>query len=274
MSGTEPAQDQQAVTLTDIGKEYRMKDSSVLALERVDLSVARQEFVCIVGPSGCGKSTLLKIVAGLTSVTRGEVRVFGEQVLGPHRDVGMVFQAPVLLKWRNILNNVLFPVDILKESRKEHVARARELLRLVGLEGFEGRRPSELSGGMQQRAAIARALIHDPRLLLMDEPFGALDQITREQMNMELTRIWAEARKTTILITHSIEEAVFLADRVLVMTARPARVAGIVDVNLPRPRHRDVRLTPEFNEIEGEVERLLGGYDEEHAQRPYPAVEG
>ncbi|MGH3118277.1 MAG: ABC transporter ATP-binding protein [Gaiellales bacterium] len=257
MNEAEPTRSPDAVDLIGVSKTFATRGDSVVAIDGVDLRAAHREFVCIVGPSGCGKSTILKIIAGLTAASTGSVNVFGSPVQGPYKDVGMVFQAPVLLKWRTILNNVLFPIAILKERRRDYIDRAKDLLHLVGLSGFEDRRPEELSGGMQQRASIARALIHDPSLLLMDEPFGALDQITREQMNMELTRIWSETRKTTILITHSIEEAVFLGDRVVVMTPRPGRVAGVVDIDLPRPRDRSVRLTPEFNALEGRVESLL-----------------
>jgi NitT/TauT family transport system ATP-binding protein len=246
-----------AIRLGNIEKTYKTPRGALTAIEDVSIDVATGEFVCVVGPSGCGKSTILKLISGLSPTTSGEVSVFGRTVDGPYPDVGMVFQAPVLLKWRSILGNVLFPLDILKRRGPAGRERAMALLELVGLGGFESRYPNELSGGMQQRAAIARALVHDPRLLLMDEPFGALDQITREQMNIELTRIWSETGKTTVLITHSIEEAVFLADRVVVMTPRPGRVAGIVEIDLPRPREGGIRLTPEFNALEGKVEKLL-----------------
>jgi NitT/TauT family transport system ATP-binding protein len=246
-----------AIRLDNIAKTYKTPRGELAAIEDVGLDVADGEFICVVGPSGCGKSTILKLISGLAPTSAGEVSVFGRAVDGPYADVGMVFQSPVLLKWRSILDNVLFPLDILKRRGPAGRERAIGLLDLVGLKGFENRYPNELSGGMQQRAAIARALVHDPRLLLMDEPFGALDQITREQMNIELTRIWSETAKTTVLITHSIEEAVFLADRVVVMTPRPGRVAGIVEIDLPRPREGSVRLTPKFNALEGRVEELL-----------------
>lgn len=246
-----------AISVRDVDKTYNTDSGMVFAIEDLNFEVEDGEFLCIVGPSGCGKTTLLQIVAGLVQLSGGEVSVFGHAVRSPYQDVGMVFQNPVLLKWRTVEGNVLFPIDILRTGRKHARRRARELLELVGLQGFEDRYPRELSGGMQQRVAIARALVHDPRLLLMDEPFGSLDQITREAMNIELMRIWMEAAKTTMLITHSIEEAVFLADRVVVMTARPGRVAGIVPIDLPRPRPADVRLTPRFNELEGQVDRLI-----------------
>ena len=246
------------VEVSDLAKTYPAKSGPVRALEQVSFDVRDREFVTVVGPSGCGKSTALKIVAGLIPRSGGTVKVFGESVAGPIPDVGMVFQAPVLLKWRTVLDNVLFSIDILRRDRKQYLGVATDLLRLVGLEGFERAYPRELSGGMQQRVAIARALIHDPTLLLMDEPFGALDVMTREQMNLELMRIWSENQKTTILITHSIQEAVFLADRVVVMTPRPGRVAAIVDVDLPRPRLPESRLSPAFLELVQRVGKLIG----------------
>ncbi|MPZ62975.1 MAG: ATP-binding cassette domain-containing protein [Propionibacteriales bacterium] len=247
------------IRLQHVSKRFRTESGIVPAVEDVTFELSDREFLCIVGPSGCGKTTILKAIAGLVPVSAGEITVFGRTVTGPYPDVGMVFQNPVLLKWRTILGNVLFPIDILRGGRKKAKGFAQELLELVGLSGFEGRYPHELSGGMQQRAAIARALVHDPRLLLMDEPFGALDQITREAMNMELMRIWMETGKTTILITHSIEEAVFLADRVIVMTPRPGRISGLVRVDLERPRAASVRLTPAFNELKGQVDQLVRG---------------
>jgi NitT/TauT family transport system ATP-binding protein len=246
-----------AIHLGGVSKTFETKSGPVHALGEVTADIADGEFLCVVGPSGCGKSTILKIISGLISPTSGDVSVFGKDVKGPYRDVGMVFQAPVLLKWRTVLENVLFPIDILKLPRKNYVSRARDLLDLVGLSKFEKSFPGQLSGGMQQRAAIARALIHDPKLLLMDEPFGALDQITREQMNIELARIWAETNKTTVLITHSIEEAVFLGDRVIVMAPRPSRVSGVVEIDIPRPRGADARMTAEFNELERRVDKAL-----------------
>ncbi len=249
---------QPVVEVRDLAKTYPAKSGPVRALEQVSFDVHDGEFVTVVGPSGCGKSTALKIVAGLIPRSSGTVKVFGEPVVGPIPDVGMVFQAPVLLKWRTVLDNILFSIDILRRDRKQYLGVAQDLLRLVGLAGFERAYPRELSGGMQQRVAIARALIHNPTLLLMDEPFGALDVMTREQMNLELMRIWSENRKTTILITHSIQEAVFLADRVVVMTPRPGRVAAIVEVDLPRPRLPESRLSPAFLELAQHVAKLIG----------------
>src|SRR5262249_33651013 len=200
---------------------YESRSGAVSALEGIDFTVADGEFVSIVGPSGCGKSTLLKILAGLLPRSGGDASLRGTPIARPRRDIGVVFQSPVLFPWRTVLDSVLLPVDAQALGRSRYDSVARELLTLVGLEGFENRYPWELSGGMQQRVAIVRALINDPVMLLMDEPFGALDAMTRESMNLELQRIWLTRRKTVLFITHSISEAVFLADRVLVMTARP-----------------------------------------------------
>jgi NitT/TauT family transport system ATP-binding protein len=234
------------IAVQALTKVYPARAGAVHALEAIDFEVADREFVAIVGPSGCGKSTLLKILAGLILATAGKALLRGTPIVGPRRDIGMVFQSPVLFPWRTVLHNVLLPVDVQGLGRERLHRSALDLLRLVGLDGFENRYPWELSGGMQQRVAMVRALIHDPAMLLMDEPFGALDAMTREQMNLELQRIWLERRKTVVFITHSIPEAVFLADRVLVMTARPGRIAEIVSVTLPRPRSLDIMSTPEF----------------------------
>jgi NitT/TauT family transport system ATP-binding protein len=203
----------------------------------------------VVGPSGCGKSTLLKMISGLLAPSTGEIFVEGEQVTRPHGNVGIVFQNSLLLPWRNVLANVMLPIDMKRLPRSEYLPRAMELLKLVGLAGFEKKLPWQLSGGMQQRASICRALVHDPKIMLMDEPFGALDAMTRERMNVELMRIQRETGKTVLLITHSIPEAVFLADRVLVMTERPGSIAAIYDVPLPRPRSLDAMADPVFTEL-------------------------
>jgi NitT/TauT family transport system ATP-binding protein len=200
------------------------------------MEVADGEFVSIVGPSGCGKTTLLKIFAGLSKISSGTVTVADKQPVDARKDTGMVFQSATLLPWRTVLENVLLPIEIQRHKAKEYRERARQLLSLVGLGGFEESYPYELSGGMQQRAGICRALVHDPAVLLMDEPFGAVDAMTREYMNVELLRIWHESRKTVVLVTHSISEAVFLSDRVAVMTPRPGQIAEIVTVELDRPR--------------------------------------
>ncbi len=209
------------------------------------------------GPSGCGKSTLLKMIASLVTPTRGQIKLQGRDLTGPSRDVGVVFQDSVLLPWRNILGNVLLPVEILKLPVDEYRRRAFELLELVGLKGFEERMPNELSGGMQQRAAICRALIHNPSILLMDEPFAALDAMTREELGLELMRIWDEHKKTIVFVTHSIPEAILLADRVVVMTPRPGRIARILDIELGRPRDLAMEFTPEFKAYSDEVRALI-----------------
>jgi NitT/TauT family transport system ATP-binding protein len=235
-----------AISIRELTKHYASRGGAVTALDRISFDVTEGEFVAVVGPSGCGKSTLLKILAGLLSTSSGEARLRGTPIAGPRRDIGVVFQSPVLFPWRSVLDNVLLPVDIQGLGRDRYEKVALDLLALVGLTGFEHRYPWELSGGMQQRVAITRALVHDPAMLLMDEPFGALDAMTREHMNLELQRIWLEKRKTVLFITHSIPEAVFLGDRVLVMTPRPGRLLEDVAVRLPRPRRLEVMNTPEF----------------------------
>lgn len=226
------------------------------ALENIALDVYPDEFVSIVGPSGCGKTTLLKIIAGLEKKDGGEIKVDKEK-FDPTREVGFVFQKPLLLNWRKVIDNVLLPIEILKINRASMIGRAKELLELVGLKGFEKAYPNELSGGMQQRVSIARALIHDPKLLLMDEPFGALDALTRERMNLELLRIWREAKKTILFVTHGIAEAIFLSDRVAVLSARPATVITAFDIHLSRPRTLDVRTSPEFGKLSMKVYNSL-----------------
>jgi NitT/TauT family transport system ATP-binding protein len=235
-----------AISVKAVGKRYASRHGTVHALDDVTFAVGESEFVAVVGPSGCGKSTLLKILAGLLPASDGQALLRGTPIAGPRRDIGVVFQSPVLFPWRSVLDNVLLPVDVQRLDRGRHERVALDLITLVGLGGFEHRYPWELSGGMQQRVAITRALVHDPAMLLMDEPFGALDAMTRELMNLELQRIWIEKRKTVLFITHSIPEAVFLADRVLVMTARPGRLLDDVRVDLGRPRGLEVMNTPEF----------------------------
>ena len=232
-----------------MSKTYRSRDGDVPSLRPLDFHINEGEFFVVVGPSGCGKSTLLKMISGLLPPSTGEILVEGEQVTKPHGNVGIVFQNSLLLPWRNILSNVMLPIDMKRLPRDQYLPRAKELLKLVGLEGFEKKLPWQLSGGMQQRASICRALVHDPKIMLMDEPFGALDAMTRERMNVELMRIQRETGKTVLLITHSIPEAVFLADRVLVMTERPGAIAAIYDVPLPRPRSLDAMADPAFTEL-------------------------
>ena len=235
-----------AIGLHGVGKTYATRHGTLKAIEHVDVRIDDGAFVAVLGPSGCGKSTLLKMMAGLEEISSGHIEMLGRRVAGPSRDVGIVFQSPVLFPWRTVLDNVLLPADVQKLDRTAAAASAHALLRLVGLADFEQRYPWELSGGMQQRVAIARALVNNPSLLLMDEPFGALDAMTRDHMNTELQRIWLERRKTVLLITHSIPEAVFLADRVLVMSGRPGRIVDDITIDFPRPRPVGLLNTPEF----------------------------
>ena len=247
------------IHLAGVRKVYRTRGAEFLAVSEATFDVEDGELVALVGPSGCGKTTLLKILAGLHSYESGEVRIgSSSQPFDPARDIGMVFQQPLLLKWRRILDNVLLPAEILGLPLAQSRARARELLALVGLRGSEDKFPYELSGGMQQRAAIARALIHDPKLILMDEPFGALDAMTREKMNLELLQIWEKAKKTIVFVTHGITEAVFLGTRVIVLTAGPARMADNFHVDLPHPRSLDMKTSEAFGDYTRRVYRLLG----------------
>src|SRR5437588_7168376 len=237
------------IEIAGVAKTYRTQDGDVPSLRPLDFSVDQGEFLVVVGPSGCGKSTLLKLIAGLLPPSEGEIRVEGRVVTKPHADVGIVFQSALLLPWRSVFRNVLMPVEVKGLPRAEYERRARALLKMVGLEGFENKYPWQLSGGMQQRASICRALVHDPKIVLMDEPFGALDAMTRERMNVELQRIQRETRTTVLLITHSIPEAVFLADRVLVMSERPGAIAAVYDVKLPKPRSLEVLADPVFVQL-------------------------
>ena len=234
------------IELAGVSKTYAASDGPVHALEQVSLDVPTGEFLSILGPSGCGKSTLMLMIAGLLAPSAGEIRVGGKPVTRPQTDVGIVFQNPVLLDWRTVIRNVLLQVEARALDLSLYRVRARELLLAVGLEGFEDKYPFELSGGMRQRTAICRALIHDPPLLLMDEPFGALDALTREQMRLDIERLWLERRKTVVFITHSIPEAVLLSDRVVVMSPRPGRIDGLIDIDLPRPRRLEVQESPRF----------------------------
>ncbi|WJV45054.1 ABC transporter ATP-binding protein [Streptomyces flavofungini] len=248
-----------AVRLDGVCVRFRTKRKDVTALTDVTLDVPRGEFVAIVGPSGCGKSTLLKLVAGLLAPSAGEAVLGGEPVRGPRRDIGYVFQRAALLDWRSARRNILLQAEMRGLPAPAARARADELIRMTGLDGFEDAYPHELSGGMQQRVALCRALLHEPPVLLMDEPFGALDALTREQMNVELHRIWRETGTTVLLVTHSIPEAVYLADRVVVMSPRPGTVTEVVDVALPRERAYAATLASAgFREATGRIRELLG----------------
>src|SRR6476620_1819082 len=247
------------IHLAGVQKVYRTRGADFLAIYEATFDVEAGELVSLVGPSGCGKTTLLKILAGLHPYDSGSVRIgSAAQAFDPSRDIGMVFQQPLLLKWRRVIDNVLLPAEILGLPMAASRERARDLLALVGLKGHEDKYPYELSGGMQQRAAIARALIHDPKLILMDEPFGALDALTREKMNIELLRIWQQAGKTIVFVTHGITEAVFLGTRVIVLTSGPARMADNFLVDLPHPRTLDMKTSEQFGECTRCIYLLLG----------------
>jgi NitT/TauT family transport system ATP-binding protein len=246
------------IELVGVSKTFRSREGDLVhALEDINLRVEPEEFVSLVGPSGCGKSTLLRLVGGLTLPTRGVVRVRGAEVREPFPDAGFVFQSAVLLPWRTVLDNVLFSIEMLGHRREAYRDRALALIELAGLGGFERKYPWELSGGMQQRVAICRALVHDPSLLLMDEPFGALDAMTREEMSLELLRIWGERRKTILFVTHSIPEAILLSDRVVVMTPRPGRLARVLEIDLPRPRTVDMEFDERFRKASDEIRSLI-----------------
>ena len=235
------------IRLRNVRKVYRARGQEFLAVSDVTMDVREGELVSLVGPSGCGKTTVLKILAGLHPADGGSIQIGNARTpFDPGRDIGMVFQQPLLLKWRTILDNVLLPAEIVGLPLKAARARARDLLHLVGLAGHETKYPPQLSGGMQQRAAIARAFIHDPKLILMDEPFGALDALTREQMNLEMLRIWRDSGKTIMFVTHSIQEAVFLASHCAVLTAGPARMAEYMAIDLPFPRALPIKTTEAF----------------------------
>jgi NitT/TauT family transport system ATP-binding protein len=264
VSNDEPAARQstagavEKIKIQGLHKTYLTKTGRTVALQNVDLTIGGDEFIALVGPSGCGKSTLLRLISALIKPSKGKIFMDGAPVTGPSHDVGIVFQQAVLLPWRNVLDNVLLPAEILGLDMKKARARAHQLLELVGLKGFEMRGPHELSGGMQQRAAICRALIHNPSVLLMDEPFAALDALTREELGFELLRIWAVEKKTIIFVTHNISEAILLSDRVVAMSPRPGRISEIVEVDLPRPRTIDMEFTQQFKSYSDRVRAVIG----------------
>jgi len=244
-----------AIAVSGVSKVF---PTGLEALRKVTIDINPGEFVSFVGPSGCGKSTLLKLIGGLLEPSRGEIAVGGRRVSGPRRDIGVMFQTSVLFPWRTVLENVLLPIEVFGLERPSATEKARGILQLVGLGGREAAYPRELSGGMQQRAALSRVLITDPRIILMDEPFGALDEFTRERMNVELLRIWSERGQTIIFVTHSINEAVFLSDRIVVMDTSPGRVVAVLDVPLPRPRSIELMKSPQFARTAFEVREYLG----------------
>ncbi|KAA3658526.1 MAG: ABC transporter ATP-binding protein [Chloroflexi bacterium] len=244
------------IELKNVTKYYLTKDDAILALDDVNIEIEEGQFIGIVGPSGCGKTTILKLIAGLIPYTAGEIRKGGELVKEPQTDLGIIFQDSVLMDWRNVLDNVLAQIEIRGLRKGEYRQAAMDLLEAVGLDGFEDKMPYELSGGMRQRVSICRSLVHDPPLLLMDEPFGALDALTREQISMDIQHLWMEKQKTAVLITHSIPEAVLLSDLVIVMTPRPGKVADIIKIDMPRPRRWD-RLSQDFNEYSGKIRRIF-----------------
>ena len=248
----------EAIRFVDVGHQFETREGQDLnALEGVCLDILPGEFVSIVGPSGCGKTTLLRLVAGLLAPTSGKVFVGEIEVQAPRPDVGLVFQQALLLPWFSVMRNVLLPVDVQGRRIADYQERAVDLIKMVGLAGFEKRLPSELSGGMQQRVALARSLVHDPKILLMDEPFAALDAMTRETMNIELQLIWSRQHKTVLFVTHGIPESVFLSDRVVVITPRPGRVAAIVDIPFARPRTAQLLGTPEFAAVAAQIREVF-----------------
>jgi NitT/TauT family transport system ATP-binding protein len=245
------------IAYRDVTKTYASRDGTVTAVQDISADIEAGEFVSLVGPSGCGKTTLLMMTAGLKPVTRGQILVGDEVVRGPQTECGVVFQDPTLLPWRNVLDNVMLQIEIRHLEKERFRRQARDLLRSTGLEGFEGSFPHELSGGMRQRVSLVRALIHEPPLLLMDEPFGALDAITRDQMNIDIQRLWLERRQTVLFVTHSVSEAIFLSDRVLVISPRPARIDKEIVVDLPRPRTLADRESPRFGELVREIREVF-----------------
>ncbi len=245
------------IKISGINMTFERRGSRLDVLNGIDLTIEPRQFCSVLGPSGCGKSTLLMLVAGLYRPSAGTILVGGEPLTGCYSDCGIVFQSDVLLPWRNVLENVLLPADVKRLPRAAATARARELLEQVGLSGFETHFPNELSGGMRQRASLCRALLHEPAVLLMDEPFGSLDALTRERMQLDLTKLGATDPRTVLFITHDIEEAVFLSDRVVVMSQRPAIILRQVGVDFPHPRTPEIRRSPQFHRIVDEIRQLF-----------------
>jgi NitT/TauT family transport system ATP-binding protein len=264
------------VRVDQVTKVYETRTGPIHALDQLSLDIGRGEFLSIVGPSGCGKSTLLLMCAGLVPCTNGTITIDQVVIQKPYTNLGIVFQDAVLLDWRRVIDNLMLQVEVRRLDKRQYLERAQMLLRLVGLDGFEQRYAFELSGGMRQRVSICRALVHDPPLLLMDEPFGALDALTRDQLNLDLQDIWLRSRKTVLFITHSISEAVFLADRVIVMSARPGKIERILKIDIARPRRLAVRETAEFGIYTKEIRAIfssLGILRESSDLPPTAAIE-
>jgi NitT/TauT family transport system ATP-binding protein len=261
--------DQPYVRVDSVSKVFdTFSGDQIVAVKDISFDIRPGEFIPILGPSGCGKSTLLRIIAGLLKPTGGNVSVGGSPVQGPIKGIGFVFQKPVLFDWYKVLANILAPVELAGLRKKDYVDKAHELLRLVKLEDFGDKYPKELSGGMQQRVAIARALILDPEILFMDEPFGALDALTRDQLNLELLKIWSAKRKTVLFVTHNIPEAVLLGDRVVVFSERPGTIKAIIPIDLPRPRTIEAKTDRKFGELEVELYKLIAGSEDSESKRP------
>lgn len=249
---------QPVIVIEELSAVFHNGNGGLQALDRISFEIYPQEFVCVLGPSGSGKSTLLRILAGLLPPSQGRVIVEGSLLTGPRRDMGIVFQKSNLMPWRSVLENLVLPLELQVAPRQQALERAADMVELVGLQGFEQSLPRDLSGGMAQRVAIGRALIHDPNVLLLDEPFGALDALTRERMAGELLRIWQARRKTVVMVTHSISEALFLADRVLVLSQRPGRLRLDLAVELGRPREENMRYTPAFGALARQLRAAIG----------------
>jgi NitT/TauT family transport system ATP-binding protein len=248
---------EKVISVENVTKVYASERGNVRALDGFSMEVERGSLIAVVGPSGCGKTTLLWGLTGLHPFTSGSAKILGKEVSKPIREVGIIFQQANLLPWRTLISNIYFPLEIMKEDIKKYEKRVKELIESVDLTGFEGHHPTELSGGMQQRASIVRALSYDPQILLMDEPFGALDAYTREEMDNLLLGIWKNTKKTIVFVTHMIEEAVFLADKVYVMTPRPGRNSELFNIELPRPRPKEITTDKSFFEIVGKIKRKI-----------------